>query len=152
MIELTPATIAHADALALIHRDAFPPAERWSGAALAAQLTLPGGFGWIAAGPMGGGLVLARVAADEGEILTLAVQPAARRRGFGRALLDAARRGAAERGAARLFLEVAADNGAARALYAAGGFAEIGRRRAYYQNDVDALVLAASTACESKVG
>jgi ribosomal-protein-alanine N-acetyltransferase len=49
-------------------------------------------------------------------------------------------------GAERMFLEVAEDNAAARALYARAGFAEAGRRRGYYARPdgpaADALVLA----------
>lgn len=87
------------------------------------------------------GFVLARAAADEAEILTLAVVPAWRRRGLGAALLAAAQRRAASLGAAQLFLEVAADNDAARALYAGAGFEAVGLRRGYYAGGRDALVL-----------
>jgi ribosomal-protein-alanine N-acetyltransferase len=40
-----------------------------------------------------------------------------------------------------MFLEVSERNAAARALYAAAGFAEVGRRRRYYADGADALVL-----------
>src|SRR5665647_1140093 len=53
------------------------------------------------------GFILIREAAGEAEVLALAVAPAARRQGLGRALLDAA---IARLGPAELFLEVAADN------------------------------------------
>jgi ribosomal-protein-alanine N-acetyltransferase len=49
--------------------------------------------------------------------------------------------GAAARGAAAMFLEVSDRNAAARALYAASGFAEVGRRRRYYADGANALVL-----------
>ena len=125
-------------AFAAIHAAAFPFAERWSEAAIATQLALPGVFGFMAEP---GGAILARVAADEAEILTLAVVPGARRRGLGRALLDDAQTEAARRGAVSMFLEVAEDNLSARALYAAAGYTEIGRRRCYYPNGGDALVM-----------
>jgi len=131
---------AHAAALAAIHATAFPPAEQWSAAAFATHLALPGVFAVI---DEAGGLVLARVAADEAEILTLAVAPALRRQGRGRALLAAALSHAAAAGARRLFLEVAEGNAAARALYAAAGFREVGRRPAYYASGEAALVLQA---------
>jgi ribosomal-protein-alanine N-acetyltransferase len=90
--------------------------------------------------------VLVRLAADEAEILTLAVAPEARRRGRARALLKAAQAHAAAGGARRLVLEVAEDNAPARALYAAAGFGPVGRRRGYYDRAAgaaaDALVLA----------
>lgn len=92
------------------------------------------------------GFVLVQVAADEAEILTLAVRPAARRRGVATALLKTAAGRAELAGAGRLFLEVAEDNIAARALYSRLGFASVGRRPRYYARPagppVDALLLA----------
>lgn len=130
--------MSEAAALAALHAAAFPPAERWGAEAIRLLLEMPGAF---AIHRPGQGFVLARVAAAEAEILTLAVHPAARRRGHGTALLAAALAGAAARGAGAMFLEVAEANAAARALYAAAGFAEVGRRRRYYPDGGDALVL-----------
>ncbi len=107
---------------------------------MALQLGLPGAFGFVDGR---GGFVLARVAADEAEVLTLAVMPEARRAGLGRALMVAAMEAAVVRGAAAMLLEVAEGNGAARGLYAALGFSVVGRRRRYYGAE-DALVLRAS--------
>ncbi|MBW4093301.1 MAG: GNAT family N-acetyltransferase [Proteobacteria bacterium] len=135
MIAATPAAAA---TLAALHATAFPPAEAWDTATFAAQLALPGAFARL---HPEGGLVLGRVSGDEAEILTLAVVPAARRAGLGRALLAAAMAEAGARGARAMFLEVAAANEAARALYAAGGFTPVGRRRAYYADGQDALIL-----------
>jgi ribosomal-protein-alanine N-acetyltransferase len=77
--------------------------------------------------------------------LTLAVAPEARRRGLGRALLDAGLAAAAASGAEAMFLEVAADNAAALALYAGAGFDRVGLRRGYYPrvagSAADALTL-----------
>ena len=105
---------------------------------MALQLGLPGAFGLLDAR---GGMVLARVAADEAEILTIAVLPEARRRGLGRALLEATATEAAARGAVALFLEVSAENVPARALYAGHGFVPVGQRRGYYADGADALVM-----------
>jgi ribosomal-protein-alanine N-acetyltransferase len=69
------------------------------------------------------------------------VTGAARRRGLGRALLDAAIVEARARGARTMFLEVAAGNAAGRALYAGAGFVESGRRVRYYADGDDALLL-----------
>jgi ribosomal-protein-alanine N-acetyltransferase len=132
------ATAAHAGAMAEIHATAFAPNERWGTDAMAMQLALPGSFGLV---DVDGALLLARVAADEAEILTLAVVPALRRQGRARALLEAAACSAAAAGARALFLEVSTGNAPARALYAAGGFAEVGRRQRYYPDGTDALVL-----------
>ncbi len=131
---------AHAEALAAIHGAAFPPHAAWGPQVMALQLGLPGAFGWI---DPRGGMVLARVAADEAEILTLAVAADARRRGLGRALLATAMQTAWSHGARFMFLEVASLNTPARALYESAGFAEVGRRRRYYPSGDDALVLRA---------
>ena len=135
---LVPAALAHAEAMALVHGRAFAGRERWSADAIELQLALPGAFGWIA---RAGGMILARVASDEAEVLTLAVDPVVRRQGLGRALLEQALATARQRGASALFLEVASGNGPGRALYAAAGFAAVGRRHGYYPGGGDALVL-----------
>lgn len=91
------------------------------------------------------GVLLGRVVADEAELLTLAVPPEARRAGRATTLVTDFLQTAFVRGATTAFLEVAADNMAARALYAACGFAEAGRRPDYYRTQtgarVDALIL-----------
>ncbi|WP_372617159.1 GNAT family N-acetyltransferase [Falsiroseomonas sp.] len=132
------ATVADAPALAALHAATFPAGERWGPDAIRLMLEMPGAFGLLLPGR---GFVLARVAADEAEILTLAVVPQARRQGEGGALLAAAMTQAVVRGATAMFLEVAEGNAAARALYGAAGFAEAGRRRRYYAGGADALVL-----------
>ncbi len=147
--KLSVAHPSHAAALAAVHASAFAPGEVWEEPAFAGQLALPGVFGFI---DPEAGLVLARVAAGEAEILTLGVVPAARRRGAGRALLRAAMGEAATRGAETVFLEVAAGNEAARALYTAAGFREVGRRSSYYADGGDALVLAAQLSPAAAAG
>ncbi len=132
---------SQAEALSAIHRAAFPPREVWGGDAIALQLVMPGTFGLV---EVRGGMLLARVAADEAEVLTLAVLPALRRQGLGRALLQAAMAEARRRGAAAMTLEVAVDNVPARDLYQRAGFTQVGRRRRYYASGADALVLRAA--------
>ncbi len=132
------ATAAHAAALAAVHAAAFPPADQWDADAMAKLLRMPGAAAFL---DPAGGMTMVRIAADEAEILTLAVAPAARRRGLGRRLLAEAGRHAATQGATRLFLEVAEANQAARALYAGAGFTPCGRRPRYYSDGSDALVL-----------
>lgn len=137
------ATPAHAAALAPLHEAAFPPGERWDADALAQQLALPGVYGLAALRGDGApaGFILARVAADEAEVLTLAVVPAVQGQGIGGLLLRAALDHAAAAGAGAMFLEVSPENAAALALYARAGFAAVGRRRGYYPDGGDALVL-----------
>jgi ribosomal protein S18 acetylase RimI-like enzyme len=91
-------------------------------------LALPGTFAFLADGECGG-FVLVRTAGGEAEILTLAVAPAARRRGIGSALISAACRHAQEMGAAAMFLEVSRTNEPAKALYTRLGFREVGLRK-----------------------
>jgi ribosomal-protein-alanine N-acetyltransferase len=118
--------------LAELHAACFEDA--WDEAALAALLAMPGAFALIAeAADRADGFVIARAAAGEAEILSLGVRPDLRRRGLGRSLLQSAIAEAAGRGAGRLYLEVAADNWPARALYLANGFAQVGRRPDYYR-------------------
>jgi len=120
--------------LAALHAASFD--APWSEAALAALLDTPGTFAFHNRD----GFVLVRVAGDEAEILTLAVAPAARGKGLGRALMVAAANRSQELGAAALFLEVGVANPAALALYAGLGFANVGARKGYY-GDQDAAVL-----------
>ena len=124
-------------ALTGLHAQAFSPA--WSAAAIRDLFATPGVFAFASAE----GFILARVAAGEAEILTLAVIPAARRHGLGRALVRSAAAHAERLGATSLFLEVGLRNKAAQALYRGLGFTGIGRRKAYYGNE-DADVLKAA--------
>jgi ribosomal-protein-alanine N-acetyltransferase len=129
------------DVLARLHAVSFTDA--WSAEWIARLLAHPGSFAVLADGDSGG-FVLARAAGGEAEILTLAVAPAARRRGIGSALISAACRQAQEMGADAMFLEVSRTNEPARTLYTRLGFREVGRRRGYYQepgrSNEDALV------------
>jgi ribosomal-protein-alanine N-acetyltransferase len=135
-----PLTPSLAASLAALHGACF--ATAWGADEVATLAAMPGAFVGVVETERVAGFVLARVAADEAEIITICVHPAARRRGLGRALLAFALARAAAAGAARLFIEVAADNAAALALYRAAGFEAAGRRRAYYADSgQDALVM-----------
>lgn len=117
------------DRLAALHGACFTthPAP-WTARAFRDLLADPHGF--LIEAP--GALLAGRTVAGEAELLTLATAPDARRRGLARALLAGFDAEAAARGAAAAFLEVAEDNAAARALYAAAGWAQVGRRPRYY--------------------
>jgi [ribosomal protein S18]-alanine N-acetyltransferase len=78
------------------------------------------------------GFILSRRAADEAEILSVAVARSWRGRGLARRLLDLHLRRLAGFGLSAVFLEVDEDNVPARRLYARAGFREVGRRPAYY--------------------
>lgn len=134
--------------LAALHEAACGEAA-WPAAAFAKLLVLPGHAGFL---DPRGGLVLVRFTGEEAEILTLAVHPQMRRQGIGWALLAAAIAWAAATGASALFLEVAETNATARALYAAAGFVEIGRRQRYYATAADALVMRLSLGANAARG
>jgi ribosomal-protein-alanine N-acetyltransferase len=91
------------------------------------------------------GFIVSRRAADEAEILSVAVARAARGRGLARRLLDLHLRRLAGFGLRAVFLEVDEDNAPARKLYARAGFLTVGRRPGYYAqgraNATSALVL-----------
>jgi len=142
-------------ALTELERAAFP--EPWSRAGLAAFVGRPGALVLVgeaprranadrpaegAAPPVAYGVWT--IAADEAELLRLAVVPARRRQGLARALLAAAAGRLAAADCTTCFLEVRADNRSAIALYEGAGFHRIGRRRAYYGDGADALLYAAS--------
>jgi ribosomal-protein-alanine N-acetyltransferase len=84
------------------------------------------------------GFIIGKIAADEGEILTFAVNPPHQRQGIGTLLLDSLKREMALRKAGQLFLEVDEANGAARMLYEKSGFETVGIRKSYYRTK-DAL-------------
>ncbi len=136
------ATPADLQTLAQLHSQCF--AESWSAQEFARLLAIPGTFALLA--DTDAGFVLVRVAADEAEILSVGVRPERRQQGLGRALMAAAAERAFGHGAQTLFLEVSANNAPARTLYGALGFAEAGRRKAYYNEGgrkADALTLKA---------
>ena len=81
------------------------------------------------------------------EIQNIAVVPGERRRGGGWALMAAALHESKRLGCEAAYLEVRPSNGAGRALYKRWGFAQVGRRRHYYSDGEDALVLRADLAC-----
>jgi ribosomal-protein-alanine N-acetyltransferase len=78
----------------------------------------------------------------EADVQTMAVDPDRQGEGLGRRLLDALLAEAERRGCAQVFLEVRADNERALELYRRADFAQVGRRRGYYQPEgVDAVLM-----------
>ncbi len=131
------------EALAALHARSIRTPAPYSPADFAGFLADPLVFLLVEADA---GLLLGRAVAGEAELLTIAVAPEARRRGLGRKLVSRFVYQAHLRAAERAFLEVAADNTAAIALYESAGFTAVGRRRGYYLTPeghrIDALVLA----------
>ena len=131
---------------ATLHRAAFGD-EGWDIKALTELLAMPGAQGRFAIdaddGPLG--FLLSLHIVDTAELLTLAVDPASRRRGIGSLLVRDFLANAKEGGATNAFLEVAEDNIPAISLYKREGFEAEGRRRDYYRRSgnirVDAHIL-----------
>ena len=128
--------------LARLHAHCFDKA--WDAEAMATFIRGPGTVCLIGfAGddsPMPGGLLIARSAADEAELLTIGVAPACRHLGLGRALLAHAVAALAAVGTKRFFLEVDETNDAAIALYHAIGAKPVGRREGYYESGAAAAI------------
>ncbi|NIY71178.1 ribosomal protein S18-alanine N-acetyltransferase [Marivivens donghaensis] len=78
------------------------------------------------------GFAMGQVILDEAEVLTVAVDPDARRSGEGRQLMTDLLAAVQARGVTRVFLEVNVNNSAAIALYRTFGFSDSGLRRGYY--------------------
>jgi ribosomal-protein-alanine N-acetyltransferase len=87
------------------------------------------------------GFLFGRIAADEFEILNMAVSRTHRRKGIGSKLLQSALKSSRIAGCARAYLEVRASNGPAIALYALHGFTQCGRRTQYYRDPSEDAVL-----------
>lgn len=86
------------------------------------------------------GFVVWRAVADEAEIITIGVAPDARGTGIALAMLGLVENDVKQRGAKKIFLEVARDNTPARGLYERAGYTEIGVRPKYYDG-VDAILM-----------
>ncbi len=118
-----------------------PEAALWSEASLLE--TCSSGSAWVA--ERDGrvvGFLIGRIAADEFEILNVAVARSYRRCGIASALVKAALECARTSGAQRAYLEVRASNEAAMALYLRHQFCICGRRARYYRHPIeDAMVL-----------
>lgn len=143
-----PGRISDADDLAALHAHAFR--HGWPSTEIEALIADPTVTTVVARQgrtpftrrPVG--FVMVRAAADEAEILTVAVAPARRGRGIGRLMMDEMIRRLYFMRIASLFLEVDEGNGPALALYRRLGFREVGRRANYYAGGTaNALVMRA---------
>ncbi|MBN2233228.1 MAG: ribosomal protein S18-alanine N-acetyltransferase [Deltaproteobacteria bacterium] len=150
--ELSPGGMDVVARLAAIERTVWT--RPWSAAQLAASGNAPGALTLVAeaadngGGGAGGafsavvGFAVFQVAADEAELLRIAVHPSRQQQGIGWRLLEAGLRQLQRQGVRRVFLEVARDNRAAIALYHGSGFRETGVRKSYYEaSGTDALLM-----------
>lgn len=140
-----PARLADAEEMAAIHARAFH--RGWEAADIAAMVADRSVIGHVIRRRQGAdvaGFILTRKGGDEAEILTVAVAPALRGRGFAGRLLAAHVPDLVRAGVRTLFLEVEAGNAAALRLYAGHDFHAVGRRKAYYRTGsgaADAVVM-----------
>ncbi|MCV6583960.1 MAG: GNAT family N-acetyltransferase [Marinibacterium sp.] len=129
------------DDMARTHCAAFVLSRPWDASEFASLLDGPGCF----ASGTPACFALVRVIADEAELLTIATHPDHQGRGLARALMPRWQDIAAARGARHAFLEVAADNAPAIALYLGAGYRDLGLRRGYYAREtgpsVDARIM-----------
>lgn len=137
--KLTPSTIRplrvdRAEECAAIHASGF--AHPWPAGDFVSLLASASTIGSAALDPANGrlrGFAVSRLAADEAEILTIAVDRALRGHGVGADLLREHLSRALFSGAHAIFLEVDEANAAALALYARNGFTKVGQRKGYYR-------------------
>ncbi|UPH71598.1 GNAT family N-acetyltransferase [Abyssibius alkaniclasticus] len=127
--------------LAALHARCFTTPPPWSAAAFATLLADPACV--VEHGAHG--FAIARIALDEAELLTICIAPESQNQGAGWRLLAALHSRLHSLGVRQVFLEVAANNSPARALYAASGYGAAGIRPKYYispdKTAVDALIL-----------
>lgn len=143
-----PGRITDAEDLAALHAHAFR--HGWPATEMEALIsdptvtTLVAREGRTAFTRRPVGFVMVRAAADEAEVLTVAVAPTRRGRGIGRLMMDETIRRLYFMRVASLFLEVDEGNASALTLYRRLGFREVGRRANYYAGGTaNALVMRA---------
>ena len=124
--------------LADIHRAAFHADRAWSAEEFAGMIADPA----TTILSEEDAFLLFRRAADEAELLTLAVAPERRRQGAATRLIERMIAICEDSRVARIFLEVAADNAAAISLYRGAGFAQVGERVDYYRRSAGKSVTA----------
>ncbi len=143
-MRLRAATEADVAALGALERTLFG-AEAWSEDTVRSDLDTPGRRVVVAAADEDGdevvGYAVTMLAGDLVDLQRIAVSPDRQGRGFARALLEAVLAAAAADGAEAMLLEVSAHNVAASRLYERAGFTAIDRRRGYYRDGSDAVVM-----------
>ncbi len=137
-LALQPIGVDHAAEAAAIHAATF--ARPWTDGEFGDLIAQDNAFGFAALEPPGrggamAGFVLARHAAGEAEVLTIAVRPDWQRYGVGRRLMDHLLGAAHRERIDAMFLEVDEANAAARALYAKRGFRIVAERPDYYRGN-----------------
>jgi ribosomal-protein-alanine N-acetyltransferase len=144
-VTLVPMQRADIDAVMGIERASF--VDPWARVAFEREVTNSFSRPLVARNTAGEivGYVIYWIAGPEVHVLNLAVTREYQRKGVGNRMMDRALSDATAAGAEVVVLEVRPSNAAARALYARLGFEEVSRRRKYYTNGEDALILVKNT-------
>ncbi len=131
-LHIEPALAADAETVARLHAQGFY--RGWPREEFAAYIAGPDTPVYVACDKRRriAGFAMLRLAADEAELMTIAVDPKWRKKGVGLALMRALLEDLRMTAARRLLLEVAADNAAALRLYGKLGFVQVAERRGYY--------------------
>lgn len=140
-VEVRPATARDVAAVRALELESFG-VDAWSEHSVEQELSGDGRQALVAAeAERLLGYAVTWTVAEVTDLQRLVVAPGARRRGLGGRLVRELVDDAVGRGSGRVLLEVSAVNDAAVACYRSLGFAEVDRRRAYYRDGSDALVL-----------
>lgn len=149
---LRPATAADVPAIAGLEAALFG-VDAWSASAVADEVEGAGRHAVVALeGEELVGYAVTLRAGEVADLQRIAVRPDRQRRGLARALLDAVLTQARDGGVERMLLEVSAANEAALAFYAGADFTEIDRRRRYYRDGTDAVVMQRSLGVAQREG
>lgn len=140
-IIICPMTEPDLEEVLAIEADSFP--LPWSKTHFLDELASPHAFPLVAMDREGrvAGYICPMFLLDEGHILDVAVRRDCRGQGVGKLLVEKVLAECRERGGAFVFLEVRASNAAAITLYEQLGFVETGRRKRYYENGEDAILM-----------
>lgn len=140
-IFLQPMTEADLDEVLPIEASSF--SSPWSRRHFLDELTSPLSFPMVARMADGtvAGYICMMMVVDEGSVLNVAVHPQLRRKGIGKMMIQAALAEFHSRGASFVALEVRPTNKAAMTMYEGLGFVVTGRRKAYYENGEDAVLM-----------
>ena len=135
-MQIVPMKEEHVSAVAALERACF--SAPWDEASVRSELTNDLSL-WLVAEDESGvaGYVGSQTVLGESDVMNLAVREDCRRQGIGRELVKALCSALEAAGSSCLTLEVRASNAAAKALYAALGFASVGRRPRYYSRPTE---------------
>jgi [ribosomal protein S18]-alanine N-acetyltransferase len=134
-VTIRPATVDDVDAVTALETLIFE-SDAWSSAVVREELTGELRTAVVACDPDVVGYAIVAHAGDTADLQRIAVEPSRRREGLGHAMLAVVLPAGD-----RVLLEVSTRNEGALAFYDAEGFATIDRRRAYYRDGADALVM-----------